>query len=194
MPASFAALLSTYKDSNNQLIFHFKGCFGPSAANLIGRFAHLNKTLAQELTQLLDEEQQQYPDAVLAEIAHLPAYSREGNVLARPALRPYEIPLMTDSVSSNLLPLTDLMVYIVNDTVCLWSKSLQKRVIPRLSSAHNYRYRGLGSYRFLAMLQSQNCVLPKFSLGSVLNGQEYSPRICVGNIIVKPRKRYFLFC
>lgn len=129
---------------------------GPSAARLLGRFCHGDQELAQEVRRHLAEEEAQKPDAIFAEIAHLP-FGRLGNVLARPLLRSHEIPYLGASGAEPdaWITVSDLMVGIRGDRVILWSRRLDKEVLPRLSSAANYNHRVSDVYRFLASLQDQ---------------------------------------
>jgi thiopeptide-type bacteriocin biosynthesis protein len=141
---------------NGDYLFEFTSCGGPSAANLLGRFCHGDALLAEKVQACLREEEQHNPDCIYAEIIHLPE-ARTGNILARPQLRDYELVYLGNgSVSpDHQIPITDLMVSVRNNTVILRSKKLNKRVIPRLSTAHNFSAGSLTVYKFLCDLQSQ---------------------------------------
>jgi len=142
-------------DEGNYL-FEFTSCGGPSAANLLGRFCHGDAVLSEKVQACLREEEQQNPDCIYAEIVHLPE-ARTGNILARPQLRDYEIVYLGNgSVSpDHQIPITDLMVSIKNNIIILRSRKLNKRVIPRLSTAHNFSAGSLIVYKFLCDLQFQ---------------------------------------
>ena len=158
---------------------------GPSAANLIGRFCHLDEAMESDVKQLLQFEESAYPDAILAEIVHLPQ-GRIGNVIARPVLRAHEIPFMTDSSVDKTfqIDINDLWVFIGQQgRVVLWSKGHNKEIIPRLSSAHNYANNSLGLYTFLCSLQRQQHALPGFSWGAIFGKQEYLPRVMIGRLV-----------
>lgn len=137
-------------------VFEFTSCGGPSAANLLGRFCHGDAALSEKVQACLREEEQQNPDCIYAEIIHLPE-ARTGNILARPRLRDYEIVYLGNgSVSpDHQIPITDLMVSVKNNIIILRSKKLNKRVIPRLSTAHNFNAGSLIVYKFLCDLQFQ---------------------------------------
>src|SRR5205823_3985406 len=95
------------------------------------------------------------PDAIFAEIVHLPE-SRLGNILARPVLRAHEIPFLgvSGATPECQIPVTDLRVSVAAGEIVLRSARLGRRVIPRLTSAHNFQARQ-GTYRFLCALQGQ---------------------------------------
>ncbi len=134
-----------------------KSVGGPSGANLLGRFCHLDGNLHHAVREHLAAEESLQPGAVFAEIVHLPE-GRIGNVLFRPVLRGHEIPLLGRSgvPADRQIPVTDLMVTVRRGRIVLYSERLGKEVIPRLSTAHNYwAGRNLALYRFLCLAQQQ---------------------------------------
>uniref|UniRef100_UPI0040540571 thiopeptide-type bacteriocin biosynthesis protein n=1 Tax=Shewanella sp. TaxID=50422 RepID=UPI0040540571 len=191
LPASFAINLSGYKQDDGQVIYYYHGCYGPSAANLLGRFCHLSTDLRQQVSQHLAQEEAHSAEVIFAEVLHMPE-GRPGNVIARPALRAYEIVFLADSQleSEWQIPVSDLLVYQENSVLCLWSQRLQKRIIPRLSSAHNFSDRSLGIYRFLCSLQHQSLQMPHFSLPSSLHRAKRVPRIMLDKLILQEAHCY----
>ncbi|SDG81631.1 thiopeptide-type bacteriocin biosynthesis domain-containing protein [Chitinophaga filiformis] len=161
IPDSFYVMGSIVSESaeavdNGDYLFDFSSCGGPSAANLLGRFCHGDDLLKEKVQECLAEEAQQHPDVIYAEIIHLPE-ARTGNILLRPQLRDYEIVYLGHGsvASDHQLPVTDLMVRIENNMVVLRSRKFNKRVIPRLSTAHNFSTGSLPMYKFLCDLQFQ---------------------------------------
>ena len=134
----------------------WNGCYGPSGARLLGRFCHADPELLAFVQQHLRAEEALDPEAVFAEIVHLPE-GRLGNILFRPVLRGYEIPYLGTSGApeARQIPVTDLFVSVSGREVVLRSARLDRRVIPRLTSAHNFQFLGLPLYRFLCELQAQ---------------------------------------
>ena len=137
-------------------LFDFSSCGGPSSGNLLGRFCHGDPTLKKLVRECLDEEAAQQPDVIYAEIIHLPE-ARTGNILLRPQLRDYEIVYLGNGsvTAEKQIPVTDLLVSVQNEQVILRSKRFNKRVIPRLSTAHNFTMGSLPIYKFLCDLQFQ---------------------------------------
>lgn len=137
--------------------FFVKFISGPSGANLLGRFCHLDAEIEAWVSSITKEEENSLPqNMAFAELIHLPQ-ERTGNILLRPVLRSYEIPWLGNAGSTpdQQLPITDLMVSVRNDQVLLRSKSLNKYIIPRLTSAHNFSVNSLPMYQFLCELQYQ---------------------------------------
>ncbi|MEP1446300.1 MAG: lantibiotic dehydratase [Paraglaciecola sp.] len=188
LPASFASIISLYQDKNQNRIIKFNGCYGPSVANLLGRFCHLHSELEDNIKEHLLKEEQHSPDVIFAEIVHIPE-GRPGNVIARPYLRKYEIIFMADSDLNHeyQIPISDLYVWIEQQQIKLWSKRLQKQIVPRLSSAHNYTSRSLSVYKFLSMLQRQSGTPPEFSLPASQALTSFIPRIMLDNLILSEK-------
>ena len=161
-----------------------KGVDGPSGALLLGRFCHADATLCKQVKRHLRAEEALHPEAIFAEIVHLPE-GRTGKVLARPALRDYEIPYLGCSgvEPDRQIPVTDLYIKMEANALKLYSARLGREVIPRLTSAHNFSWRGIPVYRFLASLQRQNTA----SLGWSWGALEHAPflqRITSGKLVL----------
>jgi len=187
-PASFAAMISLFEDDSQQqdkLLMKFNGCYGPSAANLLGRFCHLNDDFKNNVVEHLNKESEHSPDVIFAEIVHMPE-GRPGNVIARPHLRKYEIVFLADSSLADefQIPISDLYVWVEAGHVKLWSKRLNKQIIPRLSSAHNTSSRSLSAYRFLSQVQYQGASAPSFSMPESQNSSCFVPRVMLDNLIL----------
>jgi lantibiotic biosynthesis protein len=170
---------------NNSILL--ENCGASSAANLLGRFAHGNKNIHQIINDVVKQEDEKNPDVVFAEIVHLPE-SRTGNILLHPSFRNYEIPFLSKSSvnKENQILLQDLMVSVKGNTILLRSKKLNKIIIPRLSSAHNYSFGALPIYQFLADLQLQGKQAGVFFNWGVLESQfNFLPRAVYKNVVLK---------
>lgn len=171
--------------------FELSVCSGPSALNLFGRFGHLEQELASKLKECAEFEASCFPDAVLAEIVHVPE-DRMANIIQRPQMHAYEIPFLgKPSVEDAFqIPIVDLLVSVRNDKVVLRSKRLGKRVLPRLSCAHNYK-RGNSIYRFLADLQHQDFPFSLKWEWDELNSSPFLPRVVYKHLILS-RARWYI--
>jgi thiopeptide-type bacteriocin biosynthesis protein len=171
----------------------FRGAGGAPGAGLLGRFCHADEALRVRVEEHLRLEEAQRPDAVFAEIVHLPE-GRVGNILLRPVLRSHEIPFMGRSGAppQAQLPITDLLVSVVCDGVAsagterivLRSRSLGREVLPRLTSAHRYRLSKLGVYRFLCELQRQGTVDVLTWDWGPLDSLPFLPRVSNGRTVL----------
>ncbi|PST83895.1 hypothetical protein C7T94_03880 [Pedobacter yulinensis] len=162
--------------------------FSLSSSNLLGRFAHADQLLNTQLKAAL-KEREEGQSSVIAEIAHLPQ-SRIGNILSRPTLSAMEIEFLalSELPQENKISIDDLYVKIVNNELVLISKKLGKRIVPSLSSAHNFSKGSLDIYHFLSDLQYQNRRgMAIWDWGNLRN-QKFLPRVTYSNCILSPAK------
>lgn len=160
-------------------------------ARMLGRFCHGEPAIEALARTLVTEEAARRPDAAFAEIAHLPE-GRVGNVLLRPVLRDYEIPYLgrSGSADAQQLPISDLLVSVVDGRVVLRSRRLDREVVPCLTTAHNYQRGSLAVYRFLGTLAQQGRATPQWSWGA-LGDAPRLPRVTSGRIVLA-RARWVL--
>lgn len=189
LPDSFYAFGTLLAGSAKELdegnfLFNLLACKGPSAINLMARFGNGNPDLAQRMQRSAAAEEAYHPDVIFAEIVHLPE-NRVGNILNRPTLHQYEIPYMGQSSvePAYQIHLTDLLVSVRNNKLILRSKRLNRRIIPRLTNAHNFT-QGLPIYRFLCDLQAQDAHLSIGWNWGQLRTQTYLPRVRYRSIIL----------
>ncbi len=183
LPDAFSTMIRVASADDGELVL-FEGTGGPSGARILGRFCHLSAELDAMTRAHHAAEEALRPDAVFAEIVHLNE-GRIGNILCRPVLRAHEIVYLGVSGAplDHQLTLEDLVVSVRGDRITLRSRRLGREVIPRMSTAHNYRLRSLGVYRFLCALAGQGSEQVGFSWGP-LQGAPYLPRVRIGRVIV----------
>ncbi|HKQ62734.1 MAG TPA: lantibiotic dehydratase [Candidatus Polarisedimenticolaceae bacterium] len=164
---------------------HLYGAHGPSGARLLGRFCTTDERLRCAVENHLREEEARSPGAVFCEVVHLPEGSL-GNVLLRPVLRDYEIPYLgrSGAPSDRQIPITDLMLRVEpGGRIVLRSQRLDREILPRLSTAHNFIASCLPIYRFLGVLQSQSVAqIIGWSWGS-LELAPFLPRVRYGRLV-----------
>jgi len=180
LPYTLSAMVKVLGD---KILINSAG--GSSAANLLGRFCHSDEAIYEMTKEITQKEEDLNPDVIFAEIVHLPE-SRTGNILLRPVLRKYEIPYLAKSAVPEefQLKLEDLFLSVKKGRIVLRSKNLNKEIIPRLSSAHNYSFNALPIYQFLCDLQTQNIRGGvSFSWGALSNEYSFLPRVTYKNLI-----------
>lgn len=188
LPSSFSIMATLGARSPEALAagdyrIYFEGM--SSGLSLLGRFCHADPQLHAWVAKQMRDEQALVPDAVLAEIVHLPE-GRIGNVICRPVLRDYEIPILgrSGAPQDKQIAVDDLMVSIgPGRQIVLRSKRLGKRVLPRLTNAHNYSARSIGIYRFLCELGREGTPFLGLDWGPLANAG-YRPRVRIGKIVL----------
>jgi thiopeptide-type bacteriocin biosynthesis protein len=167
---------------------------GPGAG-LLGRFCHLDAELRARTEAYLRTEEALRPDAVFAEVVHLPQ-GRVGNVIARPPFRDYEIPFLGRSSlppDRQILP-EDLTVSVVDRRLVLRSRRLGREVVPRLTCAHAFAPPAqLPVYRFLGLLQAHGTSrYLSWQWGGHPDTAAFLPRVTAGRLVLA-RARWTLF-
>lgn len=185
LPDAFAVMASFGRDpATGALALLVDGASGPSGANLLGRFCHLDAGVHAHVRAHLAAEEALRPEVTFAEVVHL-AEGRNGNILCRPVIRDHEIVYLGlgGAEPARQLPLDDLRVSVRGDRIVLRSTRLGRPVVPRLSSAHNVRAFGLGVYRFLHALGAQDGQSVGWSWGA-LGDAPRLPRVRHGKVVL----------
>lgn len=164
-----------------------EGVGGSSAVNLLGRFAHAAPGIEDLIQQITRHEQARNPGVAFAEICHLPA-SRIGNLLQRPHFRPLEIPYLAQSTlpPAQQLRVQDLYLRVRDGQLLLRCGRTDQRIIPRLSTAHNFAHaESLPVYQLLCDLQTQG-LQPQlgFSWQALAPDNAFWPRLTSGEVIL----------
>src|SRR5205085_1694313 len=175
--------------AQGEFLVSIQGLMGPSGAVMLGRFCHGDETLRQHVERHLRAEEALRPDAIFAEIVHLPE-GRASNFLCRPVLRAYEIPYLGRSGAALdwQIPVADLYISVRGERVRLRSARLNCEIVPRLTTAHNYSLSGLGVYRFLCALQYQEVVRDAGWNWGALAAAPFLPRVKTGRLILQPAR------
>jgi len=162
-------------------------CLGASAVRMIGRFGYLSPKIDSICKEFANNEEKLFPEIIFAEISHFPE-GKGMNILAHPKYYSYQIAYLSapDIKNSNILDISDLYLCVKNGELILFSKYHKKRVIPRLSNAHNFPNSNLPIYRFLCDLQYpyENTSID-WDWG-LLKNRRVLPRITYKNIIISP--------
>jgi thiopeptide-type bacteriocin biosynthesis protein len=184
-PDAFQAMFSLAVAPGGELRILFGSLGGPPGATLLGRFCHSDRAMHDIVAANLAAEEALRPGVVFAEVVHL-ADGRLANISARPVLRRHEIVYLgrSGAPADRQIAITDLLVSVRDGRVVLRSRSLGKEVVPRLTNAHNFVRGALGTYRFLASLQSQDQPALGFAIGPLAQ-LPFVPRIRIGRLVLR---------
>ncbi len=185
MVTILASSSQAIEEGNYQIIHN--GTSGSSATNLIGRFCHADEKMNQYVLDCIKQEEH-LTDTIFAEIVHLPE-ARVGNVIARPQLRKYEIPIgVRTAENAEIISLDDIRVSVSNGKIKLRSLKYDKEIIPRMSNAHNYSMSEIPAYYFLCTLQNQDVISGVNFNWRQLANEPYLPRIEYDKVILSSQK------
>jgi len=164
------------------------GIGGVSGIELSARFSVAGTEMEDSLKKICEQEMLINDEFLFAEIAYSPN-DRTSNINQRGHYYPYEIPVLTHAVRPDeyTIKLSDLVISVRDNQVLLRSLKLNRYIIPRLSSAYNYKISSIPVFRFLCDLQYQGIKSNlSLSLTSLFPGMEYYPRLQVGDAVLSP--------
>ncbi len=194
LPPTFNAFVSVSYDADQKPWIYYHQVGATSATCLMGRFGFLNPEIENLIKDISNSESEYYKGKIVAEINHL-SESRAGNVMLRQRNRQYEICYLTKSnkQEAGKIEVDDLYLGIRDGGLVLYSASLDKEIVPRLSNAHNYYKDTLPVYKFLSDMQEEetNGYLGLVTdVGSIPAMVNFIPRITYKNIIIWPAHWY----
>ncbi|QPF72136.1 lantibiotic dehydratase [Roseateles sp. DAIF2] len=169
--------------------FELRGVGGRNGLELIARFCHLSPALSEAAGHYAREHRDAREDWIYAELIHHPQ-DRLLNILRRPSLASHELVYAgsSDKPREQQLWLGDLSIQLVGDRFLLRDRRSGRRVVPRLTSAHNYSARQLGAYEFLAGLQDEDAPWFGFAWPAAVQALPRLPRVeLCGLILVRER-------
>ncbi|MDR2275415.1 MAG: lantibiotic dehydratase family protein [Sphingobacterium sp.] len=186
---SLGYLLEKIIDEDSGDSFLFNGIISASPNTILGRFNYLDNELI-EIMQDCNQKEKKINDAIYAEILHIPN-AKTGNVVLRRSIEKNEILLHSNhsADAENVIKLSDLYVKVENNKVILFSKKINKIVIPIITNAHNFmKSDSLPIYRFLALVGLQYRHT-KFDIpiDPFLKKWGSFPRLTYRNIVLVPK-------
>jgi hypothetical protein len=161
---------------------------GVSGLEILGRFAASGSDIEERLQFIAKQQGLVNSNYVFAEIA-FSTHDRAANINQRGHFFTYEIPILTHSTLplDRVIGLDDIRVSVRNDRVLLKSVRLNKYILPRLSSAYNYRLNPIPVLRFLCDLQFQGVKANlSFGLPQLFPGLDYYPRLQLRHTVLSP--------
>lgn len=188
LPTSFMLTVQAVRtEPEGGLRPYIRAASGPSAANLVGRFCYGDVRLQEATTRLLQIEQDRGAEgAIMAELVHEPL-NRIDNVLIRPAMRDTALVVSGRPPEvARAIALRDLLVSVQGPQVVLTDRISGRRVIPRLTSAYNYRRDNIPLYEFLAALQRQEPCITRFVWPSAFDTLPSLPRLSYAGCVIAP--------
>jgi thiopeptide-type bacteriocin biosynthesis protein len=161
---------------------------GVSGIELSARFARRGTAMTESLKKVCNHEIQLNDEYLFAEIDWSPN-DRSANINQRCHFYNSEIPILTYAgiESDRTIFLNDLRVSVIQNRVMLRSVKHNRYIIPRLSSAYNYKICNIAVFRFLCDLQFQGIKTNLgFSLPALFPGMPFYPRVILRDTVISP--------
>ncbi|NVM66624.1 thiopeptide-type bacteriocin biosynthesis protein [Mucilaginibacter sp. SG538B] len=178
MPPSISVMCTP---ADTQLILNSAGGAGANA--LTGRFSVFGKVFRDYCQVITKQESIANPDIVFAEILQV-SHRKIDNINRRCLLYENVIPLNHFPPEGSLLP-RDLELFVKAGEIILLHRPTGRRIIPRLSTAFNYRHNDMPLFRFLCDLQYQSVLGSlDFDPERLFPGLDFYPRITYGKVVL----------
>jgi thiopeptide-type bacteriocin biosynthesis protein len=161
---------------------------GASASALLGRFSAFSSQVAALCHTIARREENRNPGVCFTDIDQR-SDDHVDNINQRSIMYSYATPVNSFSVvpTDQILPLSDLLLSEREGQLILERKSDGRRVIPRLSTAYNFRRTGLDVFGLLCDLQHQQVHSNfSFALDRLFPGLPFYPRIMHKEVILSP--------
>lgn len=160
------------------------GIDGRNGLEMLGRFSHLSGELDAALCAHAAGSARD-STAIHAEIIHHPQ-DRLLNILRRPRLGTHDIVYAgaSELPRGQQLWIDDLTVQLAGERFVLRERASGRQVVARLTSAHNYSAKQLGTYQFLCSLQDDDAPWVGFHWPHAVRDLPRLPRVEVAGLIV----------
>jgi hypothetical protein len=183
LPNSISVVMAVHDD----LIFT-EQIGGATSNALTGRFTMANQAVEVYAKNIADAEQMANPDVLFFDVAYM-VETNVDNVNRRKLIYGHQLSILNFDTSSAPLALNDIQISIKGTEVILRSKSLNRRLVPRMASAYNYSRSDLSVFRLLCDLQHQGLLTGlSLPLDSLFPDLDYYPRLQYQNIVLSCSK------
>ncbi|GGE61891.1 hypothetical protein GCM10011413_30320 [Pedobacter psychrotolerans] len=161
---------------------------GVTANALAGRFSMASDDVTDFCEEISNVEESANPEVLFFDVAYM-VEANVDNINRRKLVYNHQLSILNYDTSASPLLLNDIQISVRNDQVILRSKSLNKRLMPRMASAYNYTRSDLAVFRLLCDLQHQgiqsSLLLP---LDGIFPDLDYYPRLQYQNIVLNTQK------
>ncbi|MEM9824158.1 MAG: thiopeptide-type bacteriocin biosynthesis protein, partial [Bacteroidota bacterium] len=186
LPSTISSMFRVLNDDKETILFEF--FFGPSGASLPSRFSFGSQEIKNTLRKIVQIEDDHLENAHYAEFTHM-SDSKYANVVIHPSFRDHEIPYLAMPAveEDKQITVDDLYIKLEYNRIVLFSKKLNKEILPCKTHVHNHFSQSLPLYHFLGDLQ--NAPVNKsmhFSWGNLKQLFYFVPRTYFKDIIISP--------
>ncbi|OWK69755.1 lantibiotic dehydratase [Pedobacter sp. AJM] len=183
LPNSFSMLMHI---ADEQIIIDQIG--GVTANALTGRFTMASQSVEHFCKEISAIEKKANPDVLFFDVAYM-VEANVDNINRRKLVYDHQLSILNFDTSANPLQVSDILISVRNNQVILRSKSLNKRLMPRMASAYNYTRSDLSVFRLLCDVQHQGIQSSlSLPLENIFPDLDYYPRLQYQNILLNTQK------
>lgn len=192
-------ILKCYQQSNNKedTLIEITGLSNLNSNKLIGRFTLDNAEIKAVFCENVEREievlkEGNFDDFVIAELVHY-QNATVANISRRFSPYEFEIPYLCESGNNKKkIKISDIYVLFNDRRFYLYSKELNKFIIPRNSCAHNTRFSSHPIYKFISAVENDKLIFGYWNWGFYTDNV-YLPRIQFGKYVIS-RSQWSLNC
>jgi thiopeptide-type bacteriocin biosynthesis protein len=187
IPSTLTAMTENLTDGK---VF-IRAVYGLPGHQILSRFATPDEDLTHQTKEMADWDKANNQGVIFAEIIDWPGAENVANFNSRNIYTEYVIPLefpLSGWPKEKQIFLSDLLVSVSYGKVRLRSKSLNKEIIPLMSSAYNYIGESNPYLKFLGLIATQDNFRRTSWHWGELREFPYLPRVRFGNVILSPRQ------
>ncbi|RKE47166.1 lantibiotic dehydratase [Sphingobacterium detergens] len=159
---------------------------GATANSLLGRFTTAVGSVERICDQLFDIEKNANPDVLFFDIGYM-AEMKVDNINRRKQIYDAQVNILNYDPKNISIPISDIFICVKNGKVILFSKRLNKRLVPRMASAYNFKRSTLPLFRMLCDMMFEEVQADlMFRPEALLLEQNFYPRVSFKNIVISP--------
>lgn len=170
-------------------IVHLMGAGDVAPTNILGRFGMAYSEVKELEAELLQAESEATPEGILVEFNYVPEDAGVFCILSRSTRRSHTLSFMAhaDIPDEEKLSVEDIVVRVENGKVILRSKSLNQRILPRISTAHNFNRKTHPICEFIGSLQYQECNHAlRLAWGPLVTSYSHLPEVRYKGVVLAP--------
>ncbi len=161
---------------------------GVTSNSLLGRFTLVNSEVLEHCKSIAKVEADANPGILFFDIAYM-AETNVDNINRRSSIYDYQLSILNYDTSLHPLSLNDLVLKMQGNELVLFSRKLNKRMVPRIASAYNYQRSDLPVFRLLCDLQHYQVQTNlNLDIQSLVPDLPFYPRIQYRQYVLSPAK------
>lgn len=185
IPISFSILTELFSDAHGDNLVYFRGISNKTGIAPFTRYQKVDREADNLIVEFIDIENASYDkDCLLSDLVYM-THTNIDNILETEFKRKSKITYLYGSKIDGEydIPISDLLIFIEDNTLKLWSKKHKKYIYPINSTVHNYMTEDLCYYHFLSEFIKTTQIDSYLHLSSLYELCSFIPRIRYKNCV-----------